>query len=235
MRLRRIVLIIAITLTLTGCVNADYNLTINKDLSVLENVNISATKEYFDSFYMNLPVTIVEENYNSDWINPLKENNYKYELRKNNYPYPSVFVEKKYNNLNEYSQKTVFLEQSFEDLIIKTNNNLYQIQTVNFLPYVEDQTDEGFPISNLSINIKLPFVVTESNADKIDKSTNTYTWIIDEETKDKEINITFDKSKIYIYNISWYISLIIIIVISIVTLIIVIINVKKNKNNNRVN
>ena len=85
---------------LTGCASVNYNLVINKDLSVSEEVNISATKEYFDGFYMNLPITIVEEAYNNPQINDLlKQNNYSYELRKDNRPYPSVFVNQKFELL----------------------------------------------------------------------------------------------------------------------------------------
>ena len=231
MNLKKIT-ILMILLLLTGCAKVEYKLNISKKINVTEELFITGTDEYFKLFYMNLPKTIVEETYNSENIELLKSNGYFTQIVYNRGRYPEVNIRKKYNNLDEYATKTLFKGQAFEDVLVKTNDNLVTIKTEKFIPYIEDQTDSGFPISNLSINIKLPFVVTKSNADKVDKSTNTYTWKIDEKTENKEINITFDKNKIYIYNISWYISLVIIIILAIIATIYIIKTIKKNKKNN---
>ena len=234
MNIKKIIFVIVLCFLITGCASVDYNINIQKDLTVIEEVNISATKDYFDNFYMNLPITIVNEAYNSFWMDSVKENNYKYELRKNNRPYPSVYVSKKYNSLAEWSDKTIFKNQSFEDVVISNKENLMTIKSINFLPYVDDQTDIRFSISDLVINIKLPYVVTNSNADKINERTNTYTWLINEKTEDKVIDITFDKTKIYVYNYYMYISLLILILIIIVLIIIIIRYRIKNKTNNKI-
>lgn len=235
--MKKNILIIFCCIFLTGCASVNYNLDIQKNLSVEEKVNISATKEYFDNFYMNLPITIVRDIYeNADLLAPLKNNNYKYELKKDNYPYPSVFISKKYSNLNEYASKTIFKGQSFNEIFISSENNLITLKATDFMKYAPEDSsggdDDRYPVSNLSINIRVPYVVKENNADKVDKSTNTYTWNIDEETLDKEINITFDKNKIYIYGKSFYISLGIIIILIIVVLIYIIKKIKKNRKNN---
>ena len=240
--MKKILLIIVCCIFLTGCANVTYNLEIKKNLSVEEKVNMSATKEYFDTFYMNLPVTIVKEIYdNNEWMAPLKNEHYNIEFRKDNTPYPSIFASKKYVTIEEYIVNTAYQKQLFEEINVSKDNNLITISTKKLLEYRPDDSNGGIgndsraPISNLSINIKLPFVVTKSNADKVDKSTNTYTWKITDKTENKEINITFDKSKMYIYNITWYISLIIIIILAIIATIYIIKMIKKNKNNNLVN
>ena len=122
----------------------------------------------------------------------------------------------------------------FEDIKVTTDNNLVTIKTNGFLPYVEDETDVRYPISNLNINIKLPYVVTSNNADSYNKKTNTYTWNINSETLDKEINLTFDKSKIYVYNLVMYISIAILCVIGLIIALIVFHLRKRNKTNNKV-
>ena len=231
------IIVLLIPLLLTGCASVTYDLKVEKNLSVVEEVNMSATKEYFDNYYMNLPITIIKRAFdNEESMYPLKKNNYSYELRKNNFPYPSIFASKKYNSLEEYATNTIYKGQSFEDILVENKDNLITLKTKEFIKYKPDDSsgemDYRFPVSNLSITITLPYVVEDSNADKVKKSTNTYTWYIDEKTEDKEINITFDKNKIYIYNLFMYISIVVIIIISIILIIYIKKVVQKNKNNN---
>ncbi len=231
------IIVLLIPFLLTGCASVTYNLDIEKNLTVTEKVNITGTKDYFDGYYMNLPITVVTQNYESKFMDPIKNNNYRYELRKNNMPYPSVFVSKHYNSLKNYSQETVFKGQSFEDIVIDENDNLITIKTLGFYPYAPDDSDGSltrFPISDLLVHIKLPFIVTSNNADSVDKKTNTYTWLITSETKEKEINITFDKTRIYIYNLAMYISIGIISLLVIILIIYLLKIRRKNKDNNRI-
>ncbi len=234
MNLKKIILILIIIFITTGCVSSDYNLTINKDLSVNEEVFISATDEYFDLFYMDYRLTIVKNVYNNQEImKTLPDNNYSYKLIEEERR-PGVLANKKYNNINDYIKETIFKTQVFEDIEYIEKDNLITIQTKNFLPYVEDETDVRYPISDLKINIKVPYVVTSNNADKYDNVTNTYTWNIDEETKDKKIEITFDKNKIYVYNLGIYIFISILIILAIIVIVIILKMVKKNKRNNKI-
>ena len=232
------ILILLIPFLLTGCASVQYNLNINKDLNVVEEVNISATKEYFNDYYMNLPITIVRRAYNNDEVmKPIKENGYTYELRKDNNPYPSVFVSKKYDSLNDYTNNMVFKGQSFDEIFVTEDNNLINIKTKGFNQYAPDDSGDDnnrYPISDLSINISLPFVVTNNNADKYNAKTNTYIWLINEKTQDKEINITFDKTRIYIYNLYFYIGLGIFVIIVIIGLYFVLKVIRKNKMLNQI-
>ena len=205
------IVILLIPFLLTGCVSAKYNLNIESDLSIKEEINISATKEYFNDFYMDFPLTMVKEAYNNtELMSPIKQNGYSYELKEDNVPYPSVFVSKKYETLTSYSTDTIFKGQLFQEIFVTEDNNLITLKTSDFTPYAPDDSDgdmNKFPISDCEITIKLPFIATENNADKYDAKTNTYTWVINKKTKDKEINITFDKTRIYIYNLVFYISI----------------------------
>ena len=204
---RKFIFIIILLLLLTGCASVDYNLEIKKDLSIIETVNMSATKEYFSNYYMNLPITIVKRFYaNEEWMKPVKDNNYLCELKKDNLPYPSILVSKKFESLEIWKNTTIYKNQTFNELNITKNNNLITINAKEFNKYYPDDSngdiDSRYPVSNLFVKIKLPYVVTNSNADNIIKSTNTYIWRINEDTEDKEIKLTFNKDKIYIYNLS---------------------------------
>ena len=234
--MKKIILLVIFLLLLTGCASVDYSLDIEKDLSVVENVKISATKDYFESFYKNLPITIVREAYNNEELmKPLKDNNYDYNL-KNEYPYPNVYVKKKYTSLDIYQNTTVFKGQVFNNINVVKKDNLITINATDFIKYnLEDSDGElggSFPVSELIINIKVPYVVTDSNADSVDKKNNIYKWVVNEKTEDKEIKLTFDKNRIFISNLNAIVAMIIIIII-VIGLIVYFGRVYyKNKNNN---
>ena len=58
--MKKIILIFLILFLVSGCATVEYQLDIQKDLSVLENVFISATSEYFNDFYRENPKTVVK-------------------------------------------------------------------------------------------------------------------------------------------------------------------------------
>lgn len=233
--MKKKILILLIPFLLTGCASVNYELDIDKNINVSEKVKITATSDFFNIYYKNLPITIVKEFYNdSDIQNKLNNNNYKHEINQKNTKYPEVIVSKEYKSLEEYSQNTIFKNQVFENVIITTNDNLITLQTVNFKKYTTDDDSDSYPVSKLAISIKSPYVVVENNADKHDKKTNAYIWLVDSSTENKEIKITFDKNKIYIYNIIMYISLFVIILIILTMIIIGFKMHKKNVINNEI-
>ena len=233
--MKKKILILLIPFLLTGCASVNYELDIDKNINVSEKVKITATSDFFNIYYKNLPITIVKEFYNdSDIQNKLNSNNYKHEINQKNAKYPEVIISKEYKSLEEYSQNTIFKNQVFENVIITTNDNLITLQTVNFKKYTTDDDSDSYPVSKLAISIKSPYVVVENNADKHDKKTNVYIWLVDSSTENKEIKITFDKNKIYIYNIIMYISLFVIILIILSMIIIGFKIHKKNVINNEI-
>ena len=233
--MKKKILILLIPFLLTGCASVNYELDIDKNINVSEKVKITATSDFFNIYYKNLPITIVKEFYNdSDIQNKLNSNNYKHEINQKNAKYPEVIVSKEYKSLEEYSQNTIFKNQVFENVIITTNDNLITLQTVNFKKYTTDDDSDSYTVSKLAISIKSPYVVVENNADKHDKKTNAYIWLVDSSTENKEIKITFDKNKIYIYNIVMYISLFVIILIILTMIIIGFKMHKKNVINNEI-
>lgn len=232
--MKKKILIFIIPFLLTGCANVSYDVNIDKDLKVEENVFITATSEYFSLFYKDYPKTIVSEWYNTEKKNLLTNNNYTHELVTKDVRYPGVSIKKTYSTLSEFTNNTIFKNQVFENLLVITNEDLITLKSIGYLPYVEDETDNRYSVSNLVVKIKVPFIVEEHNADKVDKKTNTYTWIIKEETDNKEIDITFSKNKIYVYNLAMYISIIILSLLVIIAFYVIRKYVKKGKKNNKI-
>lgn len=229
------ILLIFVFLTLTTGCQVKTDITINKDLTVLEELNMTGTSDFFGSHYKNMPLTVVKRFLSIDeHEKTLNENGYFYEIKKDG-KYPYLYVSKNYHNLQDFASKTIFKKQYFEDLIVNVNNNLITLKSFNFIKYEEgDQELNRYDIKKFSLNIKVPFVVTNHNADSYDKKTNTYTWYIDTETSEKEINLTFDKNKIYVYNLVMYISIFIIILLLIILIFIFRNVVKKGKMNNKI-
>lgn len=230
--MKKKLLILFIPFLLTGCASVNYKLDINKDFNVTEKVNISATSSYFSNFYRNFPITIVKEFYNdADIQKKLNDNNYSHYINEKNVKYPEVVVSKTYSSLNEYKDSTIFVNQVFKSIKIITTDDLMTINITDFIPYVIDTDSDTYPVSKLEVAVKLPFVATSNNADKYDAKTNTYKWSIDSSTKEKSIEITFDKNKVYVYNIVMYISIFILVLI----ILIIIILALKMQNKNRIN
>lgn len=216
---------------LTGC-NVKNNYVINKDLSISEEIIMSETREYFNKSYKMLPINKVKELLHSnDNEKILQDNGYQYKIDQSDV-LPKVIATKKYNTLQEFSENNFAAKQIFTDVIVTEKDNLITIDTSGFIkpdPYDQDR----YYVDNCEISIKLPYVVTENNADKYKASTNTYTWIINEKTKDKEIKITFDKTRIYIYNLVLYISIGIVILLILIGIFIILKLRRKNIKMNR--
>ena len=193
---------------------------------------MTGTTEFFSNYFKNLPITIVKDMLNTnDRSETLTKNGYSY-IIDDKEKYPAVIATKKYPKLDEFTNTTIFKDQYFTNFETTTNNNLVTIKAYGFKPY--DQDPEYYAISKFSLNITLPYVVTDSNADSINKETNTYSWKINLDTDEKEIKLTFDKNKIYVYNVVMYISILILIILGIIVGIVIYKAVKKNKLNNKI-
>ncbi len=229
MKKKKIGLLIIFMMILSGC-SVKSNITINQDLSVIEEVDMSGTKEFFNNRYKMLPIHIIEDILTSDDREEiLKQNNYSYRINEQG-DYPSVIARREYSNIDNFVNDTIFKKQYFNSFKTKTEDNIISIDATDYIKYEQGDL-ERYPISTFTLNVTLPYTVTKSNADRHIKSTNTYVWYINDKTENKEIHLSFDKTKIYIYNLPYYIGLGILLII----IIIVIYFILKIKNRNRKN
>ncbi len=229
--MKKVIILLLLVFLITGC-DVRTNITINKDLVVKEEVRMTGTSDFFATYYKNLPITVVNDMLNTANRKEILTNNgYKYEINQDE-RYPAVIATKSYSSIKEFTEKTIFKEQYFTNFETSTKDNLVTINANGFKKY--DQNPEYYAIDKCSIRIKVPFIVTESNADSYDAKTNTYIWNIELETKDKEIKITFDKNKIYVYNLVMYISIIVLIILGIILGIVIKKLVLKSKKNNKI-
>lgn len=230
--MKKLVLVLIFLFLTTGC-SVTSNITINKDLTVKEEVKMTGTSEFFSTYYKSRPITTVNMLLNSgNRRETLIKNGYQYYIDESG-NYPVVIANKNYSSINSFVTNTIFKEQYFENFETTEVNNLITIKAYNFIKYIEGDV-ELYEIDNFALNIKLPYVVTSHNADKYNSKTNTYTWYIQKETEDKEINLTFDKNRVYVYNLVMYISIFLLCLLGVILIIVIRKIVIKSKKNNKI-
>lgn len=228
--MKKISFLLIFILFTTGC-TVTSNITINRDLSVKEEIRMTGSTEFFDIYYKSRPITTVNMLLNtSKRKETLINNGYDYHIDESG-NFPVVIATKKHTSIEHFVSSTIFKKQYFENFETTQNDNLVTVKAYNFIRYIEGDV-ELYEIKKSSINIKVPYVVTSHNADSYNPKNNTYTWYIEKDTEDKEINLTFDKNRIYVYNLIMYISTFILCLIIIVLIFVIRKIYKKNKINN---
>ena len=228
--MKKILLLIPLIFLITGC-RVDYKIEINKDLSVVEQINMTETSETFSRRYKEFDKTVLNSIFNSgNRKETLTDNNYQYEESTMS-SYPSILATKTYSSLDEFSKNTIFKDEFFGSVATTTEGSLITFIANDLIEYDSENIDL-YDVSECVVSITLPYVVSSNNADSYDKKTNTYKWKLSSQ-EPKEIKITFDKNKIYVYNVFMYISLFIIILILLVLIIIGFKMHKKNVFNNK--
>lgn len=229
--MKKIIIILMFIYFLTGCAVSS-EITIDKDLNVQEQVKMTGTSEFFSRYSKSLPITTVNMLLDGNRKETLLENGYTYYIDKTG-NYPVVVATKNYSSIDSFVKNTIFKKQYFENFETYQENNLVTIKADDFIEFIEGDI-ELYEISNFSLKIKIPFIATEHNADDYDPKTNTYIWHITDETLDKEINLTFDKTKIYVYNLVMYISIFILSILVIILIFVGFKLTKKSKINNKI-
>ena len=216
-------MIIIFLLLITGC-SVNYNLVINEDLTILEETKLTGTKDFFANYYKTTKTNVLKS-YLDIYGETLDENDYKYELVKEDTPY--VEVKKTYNNVSDFTKKSIFLGDYFDEVKYSEDGNIKKIETSGYLKGSPDNNDDKFYLSNFEVSINCPYKVTNHNAKKVDKATNTYYYELNDGSK---IVFEYDISSKYNPNSdSIQIVILCLIAIMIIWIIIFIVN-KRNKS-----
>lgn len=180
---RKILITFLIIFICSGC-TVNYNLTIDKDLKVKEQIKGLETNKTTSNLNNEELLNVLIDS-NSDYVD---KNNVEKIIDNDSY---GVKIINNYDSLDEYFNKSIYYKQYFEKVNYDNDNGKITIESSNNIK-LEYDNPEKFYINKGTINIKVPFKVTNSNADKINKFTNTYTWSFDEDTENKNIHLEFD-------------------------------------------
>lgn len=179
----KFVLLILFVLILTGC-KGDYNLNIDKNLSLKETVNlyIDNKDDAYDKTLM------LFENNNVD--------DSKYKVNKND-EYVIIHYEEDYKNFEDYFLNSLFYSRFISgEAFNKDDKSISYRSLVNLklddIPSYSN-LNNSFNITNLKINLTIPFSIKENTADKVDGK--TLTWELKKDDTFKRINFSFDFMK----------------------------------------
>lgn len=173
----KILILLLLVVFLTGC-SGTYNLTINKDFSVDENLNLLIDN---DGDKYSKTLNLFKEN-------NISKNKYKVRVSDKNV---EINYNEKYSSLEDYVLNSKVYHQMFDDIKYSYSDGLLDFNT-NFKGLLTDSNSEtiynNYNFSMLQINVNSPFIVKSSNADI--QNDNLLSWTFDKNTRDK--SITFE-------------------------------------------
>ncbi len=197
---KKMILIFIFIIMNTAC-TAEYNLNIDKDLIVEESVSVK------DSIF-----NIRKQELDVDFFLDLNIDRYK-----SNNLYSTYMYEKKVDNNNaivtanmtyldflSYKNTSALIENLFTNLNIINNGNIYtfeyKVKSLSNIEVFKSTELYSSLLDGVDVNIKLPFRVINSNADRFDEDSGIYSWKYIKGESLKDINIEFDISKTKIGN-----------------------------------
>ena len=229
---KKIIFVVLMLILLSGC-KAKYSIKIDKDGSVEETLVATETPEYFDT-YKHTSVGKVISYIIDPYIDVLNEKKYSVTNNVKINSDSGVTVKKKYSSFKDYIGNSVIYSQ-FTDKISyeEKGDKVYISLKGKFSSSAQNQS--YVPVSDGSISITVPYKVIDSNADKV--VDNTYIWNFDDNKgQEREINISYTKSKIenLDFNYSAIIGVAIIIILGIIALFIFRRYKKANREANKI-
>lgn len=199
-------LISILVFLVTGC-SGNYNIKINNDMSVDEELYL--TIENKEGMYKKT-LNIFNDN-------NIEKNEYDVVLVDNNL---KITYNKSYNSIEEYILDSKVYHQLFDNIEFNKSSNyvdLYADEKLKLLnPYLKQNGTNLTDLEVLQINIENPFDVNFSNAEIV--TNNIYTWTIKKGDIEKKIEMQFKPSlNIFPYKQVIVFSIIIICSIIIIT------------------
>ena len=188
--MKKNIFLLLILFLLTGC-SCRYDITINKDLTIDEEIIIYGTNRLYSAYYKTNKVDVLKENL-ENYLEELKENNYEYKLIEEGEPH--IVITKKYQDIENYLNNSLFFNDYFDEISYNKDGNIVSIETMGFNPNEEDNPDR-FYVEKLEVNIKNAYEINDSNSLIIDDNTNTYKYNLLEDSNDFKIFLSYDLSK----------------------------------------
>ena len=216
-RLYKVLILIIIIITLTGC-SGNYNLVINKDLSITEELELDIQNQ--EGLYEKTLKIFESQNIDSK----------KYDVKKTD---ENIKVEykDKFDSIEDYLLNSKVYHQIFEDIEYNKKSSyidLYvnkDLKLKNKYNIINGSNLQDLDV--IQINITNPFKVTISNADI--ENNKVYTWKITKDDTNKKIQMQFKPS----LDEFPYQTIIVTSVVLIVSIILIIRVLKRMKNRQR--
>ena len=204
--MKKILFLISIIM-LTGC-SVVYELNIDNKNSYNERINFTESNNYLKKYGENTSETIsnIIDFYFSgnEEIEPVIVLDTKNIKGKKSGEYTGFTLNQTFSNQKIY-QESLFFNYYFETSKITNAKDTYTIYGNKFnydnIKKLTTSYKYTFDVDNIVIKIQSYYDVIDSNATKIDKKTNTYYWVVNEDNASNfELKLTYSKDKKYTYN-----------------------------------
>ncbi len=184
-------LIIFLVFLCSGC-TAEYTIEINEDLQVKEHLMASEDGEFFNQ-YENSSAQRVIGFILEPFVEYFNENHFVISQFANSQS-GGVNISNTYESLETYKNVSKIPSQYASDWEYEENGDEITIRIKGEFNKQEEDQEAGFVVDDAKVNIKLPFEVVEHNADVHAEGSDTYTWVFNEDTPEREMTITFKKT-----------------------------------------
>ena len=176
----RIIILLLLVLFLSGC-SGTYNIKINNDLSVDEDLEISIENQNEDVF------DTTKKLFSNNNISAKK---YKVTASSN---VVSISYKEKYKSIEDYILNSKLYHQLYDNINYSFVDGIINLKTTGKMYLTDDNNNyifNNYDISLLQINLEVPFKILDNNAD-ID-SEDTLSWTLNKDTREKDINVKLD-------------------------------------------
>ena len=220
--MKKIMFLICLLILLTGC-TAKYNVKINEDLSIIEEVYMYGDDDLYSTYYKTTHMNVLKELL-EPFEDILKENKYEYSVNEEGY----IYITKKYVSIKEYIDSSILFNNYFDKIDYNKNEKSIKIETEGFYPNSTDDPDR-FYVKDLDIAITSSYKVLNHNASKVDDKTNTYFFNIKEDTEDFKLMLEIDTTSKFNPYVKMYIKILVAFLIVLTSWIVVFYLNKKKK------
>lgn len=168
------IIILLFVILLTGC-SGTYNLKFNDDLSIKEELNVE------------IPSTEENKQKTLELFNNNKINNKKYSI-KSSINKLKIKYSEEYISIEDYIVNSNLYHLLFDNISYDKTDKYIEVEAKNALDLKNNSIYKvnNYDISLFQINLESTHKILSSNYDQ--KEGNIYSWTIDENTKEKEIN-----------------------------------------------
>ncbi|MBQ1495806.1 MAG: hypothetical protein IIZ40_00420 [Bacilli bacterium] len=168
------IIILLFVILLTGC-SGTYNLKFNDDLSIKEELNVE------------IPSTEENKQKTLDLFKNNKINNKKYSIKSSNNKLKIKYSEE-YISIEDYIVNSNLYHLLFDNISYDKTDKYIEVEAKNALDLKNNSIYKvnNYDISLFQINLESTHKILSSNYDQ--KEGNIYSWTLDENTKEKEIN-----------------------------------------------
>ena len=191
---KKILLIVVSLLLLSGC-TVNYNLKVDKDFKVKEELNLSVEKDKFEIGYDKPEdgVKDIFDNINTTLTYKLYDYNTSRKSKKINTVFSKEYVSVEDYSNSEFLKNVNGKAERYDYTKNGKTNKVFQVMiNYDFFDFINTKKYSSIAMDEFKLNITFPYKVIESNADSV--KGNVLTWNLKELRTARSFYIEYDEN-----------------------------------------